>query len=327
MVGLFSVLGAKTWGDGYVQGCEFDAYSWFVNISKRIGDNHSLSLTATGAPQTHNKRYDELTIEEWDKQKKINNGVGYRYNAAFGYDMNGNIMTGTSYNVYHKPQISLNHVWEIDRKSSLSSSLYLSIGDGYGYRGVGASYSKLYGAANGIPNTNYRKVDGTFDFGALMEDNAKSNNGSIAALAKNKNTHMWYGLLSTYSNQLNDNFNLQGGIDLRYYNGGHKAEVADLLGGAYVVDTDRASVPYKKDDIAWQNARLGVGDVVYRNFDSYIAQYGAFGQLEYTQDKLSVIVSGNVNAATNWRKDYFYADNEESPKKQKLVMVLRRSQL
>jgi hypothetical protein len=77
--------------------------------SKRIGDNHSLSLTATGAPQTHNKRYDELTIEEWDKQKKINNGVGYRYNAAFGYDMNGNIMTGTSYNVYHKPQISLNH--------------------------------------------------------------------------------------------------------------------------------------------------------------------------------------------------------------------------
>lgn len=314
----FSVLGAKTWGDGYIQGCEFDAYSWFVNISKRIGDNHSLSLTATGAPQTHNKRYDELTIEEWDKQKKINSGVGYRYNAAFGYDINGNIMTGTSYNVYHKPQISLNHVWEIDRKSSLSSSLYLSIGDGYGYRGVGSSYSKLYGATNGIPNTNYRKVDGTFDFAALMEDNAKSNNGSIAALAKNKNTHMWYGLLSTYSNQLNDYFNVQGGIDLRYYNGGHKAEIADLLGGAYVIDTDRASVPYKKNDIAWQNERLGVGDVVYRNFDSFIAQYGAFGQVEYTQDKLSVIVSGNVNAATNWRKGYFYLDNETSPKKTKV---------
>ena len=99
------VLGSKTWGDGYIQGCEFDAYSWFINISKRIGDSHSLSLTATGAPQTHNKRYDELTIEEWDKQKKVNQGLGYRYNAAYGYDINGKGMTGTSYNSSHKPRL------------------------------------------------------------------------------------------------------------------------------------------------------------------------------------------------------------------------------
>ncbi|MCI1648700.1 MAG: TonB-dependent receptor [Bacteroides sp.] len=314
----FSVLGSKTWGDGYIQGGKFESYSWFINISKRIGDNHSLSLTATGAPQTHNKRYDELTIAEWDKQKRINEGVGYRYNAAFGYDINGNIMTGTSYNSYHKPQISLNHVWQIDRKSSLSSSLYASIGSGYGYRGVGSSYSNLYGASNGIPNTTYRKVDGTFDFASLMKDNAESDNGSIAALAKNMNNHLWLGLLSTYTKQINDYLNLQGGIDLRYYNGKHKAKISNLLGGSYVIDTDRKNVPYKKDDIAWQNERLRVGDVVYRNFDSFITQYGAFGQLEYSRDKLSATVSGNVNAATNSRKDYYYADNEKSPSKTKV---------
>ncbi len=314
----FSILGSKTWGDGYIQGTQFDAYSWFVNISKRIGDNHSLSFTATGAPQKHNKRYDELTIAEWDKQKHINSGLGYKYNAAFGYDINGKPMTGTSYNVYHKPQFSLNHVWEIDRKSSLSSSVYMSVGDGYGYRGVGSSYSSLYGATNGIPNTTYRKVDGTFDFASLMQANADSNNGSLAALAKNKNNHMWYGLLSTYTNQLNDQWNLQGGIDLRYYNGKHKAVITDLLGGDYVIDTAREDVEYKKGDIAWQNERLSVGDVVYRNFDSFIAQYGAFGQVEYSNDKLSATVAGNVNANTSWRKDYFYADNETSAKKTKV---------
>ena len=314
----FSVLGSKTWGDGYIQGTGFDSYSWFVNISKRIGDNHSLSLTATGAPQTHYKRYDELTIAEWERQKKINSGLGYRYNAAFGYDINGKAMNGTSYNSYHKPQISLNHVWEIDRKSSLSSSVYMSIGDGYGYRGVGSSYSTLYGASNGIPNTTYRKLDGTFDFALLMRDNADSANGSIAALAKNKNNHLWYGLLSTYTNQITEELNLQGGIDLRYYNGKHKAVITDLLGGDYVIDTDRKNVLYKKNDIAWQNERLGVGDVVYRNFDSFIAQYGAFGQAEYSKDKLSVTLSANVNANTNWRKDYFYADNETSAKKTKV---------
>ena len=314
----FSVLGSKTWGDGYIQGTEFDSYSWFVNISKRIGDNHSLSLTATGAPQTHNKRYDELTIEEWDKQKTVNSGLGYRYNAAYGYDINGKGMTGTSYNSYHKPQISLNHVWEIDRKSSLSSSVYMSIGDGYGYRGVGQSTSSMYGATNGIPNTTYRREDGTFDYAAIQRENASSDNGSITAIAKNMNNHLWYGLLSTYTNQITESINLQGGIDLRYYNGAHKAKVVDLMGGDYVIDTARKDVLYKKDDKAWQNERLGVGDIVYRNFDSYIAQYGVFGQAEYSKDKLSATISGNVNVATNWRKDFFYSNNETSDKKTKI---------
>ena len=257
----FSVLGSKTWGDGYVQGTAFSAYSWFVNISKRIGDNHSLSLTATGAPQSHNKRYDKLTIAEWEKQKLVNNGPGHKYNATYGFDANGKERVGTNYNYYHKPQISLNHVWEIDRKSSLSSSAYVSIGNGYGYRGVGSSYASFYGASNGIPNTTYRKDDGTFDYSALMKANTESLNGSTAAIIKNMNTHMWYGLISTYNNQLTDSWNLQAGVDLRYYNGGHKGEISDLMGGAYVIDSDRKNVAYKKDDIAWQNKRLYVGDI------------------------------------------------------------------
>ena len=42
------------------------------------------------------------------------------------------------------------------------------------------------------------------------------------------------------------------------------------MGGSYVIDPDRAKVPYRKDDIAWQQQRLYIGDIVYRNFDSYI---------------------------------------------------------
>lgn len=308
----FSVLGSKTWGDGYVMGTAYDAYSWFVNVSKRIGDNHSLSLTATGAPQSHNKRYDKLTIAEWDRQKETGLGAGDRYNATYGFDQNGKERVGTNYNYYHKPQISLNHIWDINMKSSLSSSLYVSIGNGYGYRGVGSNMNAFYGATNGLPNQAYRKNDGTFDYNSLMQDNADSANGSLAAIAKNMNNHMWYGLLSTYNNQLSDAFNLQAGVDLRYYKGGHKAEIVDLFGGQYVIDPDRKKVPYKADDIAWQNQRLYIGDTVYRDFDSFIGQYGVFGQLEYSQDKLSAFVSANANVNTNRRKGYFYMDNESS---------------
>lgn len=308
----FSVLGSKTWGDGYIQGTEFEAYSWFVNVSKRIGDNHSLSLTATGSPQKHNKRYDRLTIAEWEKQKSVGLGAGYRYNATYGFDANGKARVGTNYNYYHKPQISLNHIWDIDDKSSLSSSLYMSIGDGYGHRGVGSNYSAFYGATNGVPNTAYRKNDGTFDYAALMADNAASDNGSLAAMSKSINSHRWYGLLSTYNNQLTENLNLQGGIDLRYYNGVHTNKISDLYGGEYVIDPDRKKVSYKTDDIAWQNERLYLGDVVYRDFESFVGQYGVFGQAEYTLDKLSTFVAINANATSSSRKDRFYYNNEKS---------------
>lgn len=308
----FSLLGSKKWGDGYAYGTQGESYSWYVNIAKRIGDNHSISLVATGAPQGHYKRYDMLTIAEWEKQKKVGIGAGYRYNATYGFDNEGREFHGTNYNYYHKPQISLNHIWAINYKSSLSSTLYCSIGSGYGYRGVGASYSAFYGASNGIPNTTYRRNDGTFDYGTLKADNADAANGSLAALAKNMNNHFWTGLLSTYTNKVNENLDIQAGVDLRYYKGMHKAKIVDLMGGEYVIDSDRSKVEYKKDDIAWQKQRLYIGDVVYRNFDSFIGQYGVFGQAEYSNDKLSAVVSGNINMATNQRYGHFYVNNEKS---------------
>ncbi len=46
-----------------------EGYNWFVNISKQLGDNHTLALTGFGAPQWHNQRsqYDGLTVEGWQQ--------------------------------------------------------------------------------------------------------------------------------------------------------------------------------------------------------------------------------------------------------------------
>ena len=35
-----TVLGSRKWGDGYIQGTNFNSYNYFVNVSKRIGDSH-----------------------------------------------------------------------------------------------------------------------------------------------------------------------------------------------------------------------------------------------------------------------------------------------
>ncbi|MFS2832498.1 TonB-dependent receptor [Bacteroides uniformis] len=322
----FTLLGAKTWGDGYIQGTEFEGYTWFANIAKRINDNHQLSLTAFGSPQWHNQRNSNngLSIKEWQRvQQYMGDDSPYKYNSTFGY-RNGQVFN-SSRNSYHKPQISLNHLWQIDSKSSLSTAAYVSIGRGYGYSGTGTSSyrNKWYGTAtDGTVNTEFRCADGTFDYDAVEAMNMESAEGSKMIMAKSMNNHMWYGLLSTYTTKFGENFDFYGGVDFRYYEGLHQNVITDLFGGKYFVDADnRKNVRPENNPVGktpeFVNQKLGVGDVIYRDYDGFVMYEGVFGQLEYNLDKLSAFVSGGISNTSYWRYDrlYYGADKAKSDKK------------
>jgi len=253
-----TLLGGKSWGDGYIQGTEFEAYNYFVNIAKRINDNHQISLTAFGAPQWHNQRsnYDGLTIEGWQQVKNYMKGDSpYKYNATFGYGKNGERKT-SAHNEYHKPQISLNHLWQVNEKTSLSTTLYTSIGRGSGYSGQGytsALSNTWYGSSDGVLNTTYRNSDGTFAYDQIYAINEASQNGSQMAMSKSINNHNWYGLLSTFTSSLTKEINYYVGLDLRYYVGQHTNELIDLYGGDFYIDR------YRKDVKAENNSAVALG--------------------------------------------------------------------
>ena len=317
----FSLLGAKTWGDGYIQGTEFEGYTWFVSIAKRFNDNHQLSLTAFGAPQWHNQRSNQngLSIKEWQRVKQyMGEDSPYKYNSTFGYRHGQSY--NSSKNSYHKPQISLNHLWQIDQKSSLSTALYVSIGRGDGYRGTGDStYSNSwYGSTNGLVNTQFRRPDGTFDYDAVETMNAESTNGSKMVMSKMMNNHLWYGLLSTYTTKLGENFDFYGGIDFRYYKGLHQDILTDLFGGTYFIDSyNRKNVtaennPAVGGNSSYINQKLNVGDVLRRDYDGFVMYEGVFAQLEYNQDKLSAFVSGGASNTGYWRYDRMYYSKDKA---------------
>ncbi len=327
-----TLLGSRKWGDGYVQGTDFNAYTYFLNISKRINAKHQLSLTAFGSPQTHYKRssQDGLSIMGWQDVKNYMDGESmYKYNPTFGYDKDGQVRSSNK-NVYHKPQISLNHIWQINEKSSLSSAVYVSLATGYGYSGQGRgtyegtslSNTSWYGATNGNLNTLFRRADGTFDYAAIQEMNANSTTGSNMVMAKSGNSHNWYGLVSTYKNELKKNLNLTAGIDMRYYVGFHKNTIVDLYDGEYFMDdSSRKGVSAANNAAAadpnWKYQKLGVGDVVYRNYDGHTAQEGLFAQLEYTMldNKLTTVLAGAFSNTTYWRVDHLYYDKQHEKSK------------
>lgn len=319
-----TVLGSRKWGDGYIQGTQFEAWNYFVNVSKKIGDNHQLSLTAFGAPQWHNQRnmvYGALSIDNWQQAKEyMNGGSMYSYNPQYGFDNEGRQRTAYR-NQYHKPIISLNHIWQIDHKSSLSTALYTSLASGGGYNGQGrtSEYRGYWrGAENGAITTRFRRPDGTFDYGAIQDLNAASTTGSLMAMSRSINSHEWYGLVSTYKNEVLPNkLTLTGGIDIRYYIGHHKNVLHDLYSGAYFIDdADRKNVRVANNSLAanpdWKYEKLGVGDVVYRNYDGFSHQEGIYGQAEYKffDGAVTTFLAGSLNVTSYRKKDMFYYDKE-----------------
>lgn len=336
-------LGSRKSGDGYVQGTSFEAFTYFLNVSKRINESNQISLTVTGAPQTHNKRSssDGLTIQGWQNVANyMPKGQAYRYNPTYGLGLNGE-EKASQYNVYNKPVAMLNHVWQINHKSSLSSVIYASIGTGYGSSGQGAQYngsnlySYWYGSSNGSLNWrtitnngvtyNLRHANGMFAYDQIQLMNQNSTTGSLMVMSNSVNNHQWYGGITNYKNEITEDLSITAGLDIRYYYGEHTNEISDLYNGAYFIDYYRSAsnnlrtFASEAERNAYVNQKLGVGDVVYRDWDSRIWQEGIYGQAEYQMldKKLNLVLSGGLTLSTYTRYEHFYMDEEngKSPNK------------
>jgi iron complex outermembrane receptor protein len=277
---------AKIFGDGYVDGTEFDGFNYFVNLSKQINDNHKLSFTAFGAKQTHGQRYNRRTIA----QNRATEQGGKRFNPDWGI-RNGEV-EHLSYNFYHKPQISLNHYWDVNDNTSVSTALYASFGNGGGRRQRG---SKFY-------DDSYRlgDVDQPIDFDQIAQENKdRGALGSSDIFAASRNSHNWYGLLSTLKTNLSDDLVLSGGIDARYYVGSHWYEVADLLGGQFYIN--------ESDDENTFGQALKVGDRFNKDYDGKVVRGGLFAQAEYSPSTdLSIFVATAVSNTTYSKEEFMY---------------------
>ncbi|MFW5792807.1 MAG: TonB-dependent receptor [Bacteroidota bacterium] len=301
-----TALGGLRTGEGFVQGTEFEGYSYFLNVSKRIGDSHTVSLTAFGAPQWHNQRYPRSRIQTYREHPE-----GIRYNPSLGY-YKGDAYA-TAYNEYHKPQISLNHYWSIDRETTLSTSIYTSQSSGGGRRVSGDNSNWLrFDSNTGEPMDGAKLTpDGYLDLDAVAALNAESETGSKAIISTAVNSHDWYGSLSTLQKDIN-NFTITGGLDLRYYRGYHYQEVEDLLGGDYFLDVAGSS---SRNINREPNTLLHKGDKINYHNMGEVGWGGLFLQGEYISDVYSAFISGTTSNTYYRRTDYFsYEDG--SPEQQ-----------
>lgn len=317
---LFS--GSYKRGDGWVDGLSTNGAFYYLKIQKKVG-NHLISLSGFGAPQEHAQRSYNQPISYWDAgyardlgidvpEGAPNTDLGIRHNEHFGYmtDANGKrVARSERRNYYHKPQITLRDFWTVNEKLSISNTAYISIGRGGGerMRNSGAIVRDENGHVDWdriIKNnqevtmwgTTHPSVDPAYHPSLLK---------STQVLTAAVNNHMWIGGVSQFDYKLNENWEISGGLDYRYYKGEHYTELKDLLGGNYWINAQdknaMSSMKVEGDKVGWQP---------YHNHRDALVQWaGAFGQVEYSKGRWSAFV--NLSTVVNGYKGIDYHKKRE----------------
>lgn len=134
----YTFSASKRWAQqGYVEGTFYDANAYFIGIEKKLTKQHSIGLTAYGAP-SRTGRGGVAILEAYELS-----GNNY-YNPNWGYQ-DGKVRNARV-NTYHQPRAILSHYWTIDENKSLTSSISYSFGRG------GSTALNWYDAADPRPD-------------------------------------------------------------------------------------------------------------------------------------------------------------------------------
>jgi iron complex outermembrane receptor protein len=285
-----TIEGSKTTGNGDADGLNFTAYNYFVNVSKILSPDQTLSFNLIGGNQTHGQRPEESILDYQQAPQ------GIRWNSQLG------VKDGQQINPYNnffsEPFFSLNHEWTINEKSSLSTEVYAIYGSGGG------------GDFGGTTPPRIGNQFSPYDYNAVEQSNANSPDGNAQTYLYNSHDITdWYGLRSTYKTLLGKYTTLQAGVDLRYYYGIHYEQLSDLLGADYFLDAYTGATSTAQGESAGNinnpNHLAVVGDKISYDNEDFTESGSAFAQAEYSKNDFTAFVT--LTGADNGfkRADYY----------------------
>ena len=290
--------------------------NYFFAVGYKPNDRHQFNFLITGAPQYHGQRWSQ-SEETIANDPKFNQHWGFTSDAVNGQYTSD--IDSERRNFYHKPVMNLNWDWTISDASSLSTVLYASWGRGGG---------------TGPRGDRIRTADGQLDYFAIEQANEAIGVGGFDSAETgyirrgSMNNHSWYGIVSNFNTDLNENLSFNVGTDLRYYEGDHFRQIIDLYGldgwaedGVTYTDTFEADPWAALFDFADESQRIDY------DYSETITYQGLFSQLEYSNDKFSTFIQGAVSNQSYVREgrhiSYSDEDRGESDKLNKIGFNLK----
>ncbi|WP_242131187.1 TonB-dependent receptor [Aestuariivivens marinum] len=283
----FAALLGHWQGDGYVDFTDGQGQTYFFSVGYKPNDNNTFNFLLTGAPQWH------AAAGSGSIKSFLDNGRKYNSWNFSGVE-SPNLLNGGKYpggrNIYHKPVANISWDLDINDNSSLSTVLYGSMGRG--------SFAQ-----------------------------ARTSGSQVTYARGSNNNHNWYGLVSNYNNQLNENLNFNIGADFRFYNGIHFRDVREFIsvnsvnafsdynGGNYQLTEAGGINPWT----VFFKPNTDHGERFGYDYEEQINYAGIFGQLEYSNDQFSAFFQGAVSTQSHLRTEFLNATNEGQSEESKKV--------
>lgn len=296
-----SAMASYVGGRGYVQTTDVSAFSYMLNVGKRIGKEHTLLFTALGSPERHDQRSQRLSWEEVQT-------YGRDYNKNWGY------RDGKPYNIsqnnYFKPYFTLQHIWD-GEKLSMKNSAYLSVGKGGG----------RWTEAKGTPILSFM-TEGNIDWDAVEQANQTagaglpsdapgpmpSGNAASNILSDFMAGHTQAGAIASAEYRLTHRWTIGAGVHYQYYSTWENERITDLLGADFWYEDYAAK---SLAGLAGRDPYKTVGDYI-RTDNGKVTHHGTiYLTAAYASDRLSANIglSGFGSINRRWDKYNYTGDD------------------
>lgn len=333
----FVVSAGKRWAnEGFFEGTNYNADSFFMSIEKKLNVRHSFNFTGFYTPNSRGKNSPNT-----DEVTQLTNE---KYNSYWGWQ-DGKKRNARIKKV-EEPVLMLNHFFRIDDKTTLNSSITYQFGkvsnsnidyqnanspDPTHYRKLPSYYSSMYAKDQGEYPGNFtpdyenaKKNEELFvansqiDWKELYRANqmlSTNPNGSADSYVPAQSKYVLYedrtedktiSFNSNVNSQLTENIFFNGGVAFRNLKLHNFQFLTDLLGGLYFDDVD---LFYKGDqsqsDLKNPNRRVGVGDSYGYNYNYLANTIDAFTQFKFTYRKIDFYLAQAFSSSTYQREGLY----------------------
>lgn len=333
----YAVSAGKRWSDeGFFEGTNFKAESFFISVEKKLNVKHSLNFTGFYTPNSRGKNSANTAEVTQLTDEKYNSYWGFQN----GEKRNARVKT------VEEPLLMLNHYFKIDEKTNLNSSVIYQFGkvgnsnidyqkadspDPAYYRKLPSYFSSLYakdqGEFSGFFTPDYENAEknkisflenSQIDWDVLYSANQKqiANSGSTSSafepvqsryvLYEDRTDDKTFAVSSNLNAQVTANIFFDGGVTFRNLKSHNFQCLLDLLGGKYFEDID----PFYKgnqaqSDLRNPNRQVIVGDVYGYNYNFFANTIDAFSQFRFAYKKTDFYLAQSYSVSHYQREGLY----------------------
>jgi CarboxypepD_reg-like domain len=317
----FVLSASRRWAqEGYWEGSDYSANSFFASVEKKFNDKHSLNFTSIYAQNSRGKNSPNTA--------EVNNIAGIEYNSYWGWQ-NGKKRNSRDKDV-EEPILMLSHYWNISETTSLNTNVAYQFGhignsrldyqnannpDPTYYRNlpsywIGEGYTQDEANSLALFNTKQQ-----IDWDKMYQVNQNTANGRSAyALYEDRTDDNTFTANTILRSQLTDRVVLNAGATYKNVKSHNFQKMLDLLGGQFFEDIDNYYTgDFAQSDLNNPNRRVYEGDTYGYNYNLFANVMEGFAQVKFAYSKWDAYIGGNFSHSDYQREGLYrnglYANN------------------